>query len=157
MNGKRRISKLIRGELLSINSRKRAVLDCLCVWESLSLFVYLYFVVRVSHRAKREFEKEINKNESMVGLSLFVCEIDTKSSWNLSLSGGGKWGTWDVLFSFRNYGIGMHFCSHTEKYSRWVTQYPTLFSIYVSQPKKKKKNSYLYRIYPVKSALLCCS
>ena len=146
-----------RGELLWINSRKRAVLDCLCAWVSLALFVNLYFVVRVSHRAKREFEKEINKNESMVGLSLFVCEIDTKSSCNLSLSGGGKWGTWDVLFSFRNYGIGMHFCSHTEKYSRWVTQYPTLFSIYVSQPKKKKKNSYLYRIYPVKSALLCCS
>lgn len=137
-----------------IQERDRFLTDCVC--ESLSLFVYLYFVVRVSHRAKREFEKEINKKESKVGLSLFVCEIDTKSSCNLSLSGGGKWGTWDVLFSFRNYGIGMHFCSHTEKYSRWVTQYPTLFSIYVSQP-KKKKNSYLYKIYPVKSALLCCS
>ena len=120
-----------------IQERDRFLTDCVC--ESLSLFVYLYLVVRVSHRAKREFEKEINKKESKVGLSLFVCEIDTKSSCNLSLSGGGKWGTWDVLFSFRNYGIGMHFCSHTEKYSRWVTQYPTLLSIYVSQPKKKKK------------------
>ena len=139
-----------------IQERDRFLTDCVC--ESLSLFVYLYLVVRVSHRAKREFEKEINKKESKVGLSLFVCEIDTKSSCNLSLSGGGKWGTWDVLFSFRNYGIGMHFCSHTEKYSRWVTQYPTLLSIYVSQPpKKKKKNSNLYRIYPVKSAPLCCS
>ena len=119
----------------SIQERERFLTVCVC--ESLSLFVYLYFVVRVSHRAKREFEKEINKKESMVGLSLFVCEIDTKSSCNLSLSGGGKWGTWDVLFSFRNYGIGMHLLlSHGKVFSVGHTIPNSFFYIRFSTKKK---------------------
>ena len=133
-----------RGELLWINSRKRAVLDCLCV-RSLSLFVYLYFVVRVSHRAKREFEKEINKKESKVGLGLFVvCLWDRFKVFleSLSLSSGGKVGNlgWTLFVQELWYWWYAVLLWHGKVFSVGHTM-PNSF-IYICF--SKKKNSFFY-------------